>query len=370
MLGDEVSFYSGLTYHPQDVKENGCFVVRSSNIKNSSIVPADNVYVSENIVNSEKVKKDDIIVVVRNGSRNLIGKHAMVNVDMSDTVIGAFMTGIRSSQNKYINALLDSDNFDREIHKNLGATINQITTGEFKKMKFHFTNNSDESHQIGILFSKLDNLIALYQRKLDLLKQLKKGLLQKMFANKDYKNPDLRFKEFKDNWEKLELGKLLSYEQPNPYIVSSNNYDSKFTVPVLTAGKSFILGFTNEENGIKKADRNNPVIIFDDFTTSSHYVDFPFKVKSSALKILSRKNESINTKFVYEVLSRIKYIPQSHERHWISQFSKFNVMITNSSEQYRISYLLTRSDDLINSCQKQINTLTTLKKYLLQQMFI
>lgn len=91
------------------------------------------------------------------------------------------------------------------------------------------------------------------------------------------------------------MGEVLSYEQPGPYIVNSDNYDNKFNVPVLTAGKSFILGFTNEVKGIKKASESDPVIIFDDFTTGSHYVDFPFKVKSSALKILSKTNEKIDT---------------------------------------------------------------------------
>lgn len=145
----------------------------------------------------------------------------------------------------------------------------------------------------------------------------------------------------------------MSYEQPGPYIVNSDNYDNKFNVPVLTAGKSFILGFTNEVKGIKKASESDPVIIFDDFTTGSHYVDFPFKVKSSALKILSKTNEKIDTKFIYEVLSKINYVPQSHERHWISQFSKFNVMIPTSQEQEKVGNFLKQLDHLIALHQRK-----------------
>ena len=93
-----------------------------------------------------------------------------------------------------------------------------------------------------------------------------------------------------DKWTEYELGELLSYEQPTPYIVESTDYDDKYDIPVLTAGKSFLLGYTNEEHGIY--DRL-PVIIFDDFTTASQYVNFKFKVKSSAMKILQPNTELV-----------------------------------------------------------------------------
>lgn len=80
------------------------------------------------------------------------------------------------------------------------------------------------------------------------------------------------------SWEQRKLGEILKYEQPGPYIVESTDYDDRYDTPVLTAGQSFILGYTDETNGIKNASSEEPVIIFDDFTTSSHYVDFPFKV--------------------------------------------------------------------------------------------
>lgn len=105
-----------------------------------------------------------MIVVVRNGSRSLIGKHALVKRNMKRTVIGAFMTGIRSENPNFINALLDTRQFNSEINKNLGATINQITTGSFKKMKFMVAYNTDEQEKIGAFFKQLDSLIALHQR--------------------------------------------------------------------------------------------------------------------------------------------------------------------------------------------------------------
>lgn len=181
-LGEVVEFFSGLTYSPDNVIEGGgTFVLRSSNVKNGEIVDADNVYVKSDIVNSDNVQVGDIIVVVRNGSRALIGKHAQIKKQMNDTVIGAFMTGVRSETPNFTNAILDTQQFSIEINKNLGATINQITIGAFKEMMFYIPIENSEREQIGAFFNRLDNLITLHQRKLEHLQQQKKGLLQQMF---------------------------------------------------------------------------------------------------------------------------------------------------------------------------------------------
>lgn len=178
---EEVEFYNGLTYSPNDVSDNGTFVLRSSNVKNGEIVDADNVYVNSEVVNSSNVKEGDIIVVVRNGSRSLIGKHAQIKKKMDKTVIGAFMTGIRSNQSSFINALMDTQQFSGEIEKNLGATINQITNGMFREMRFMFPD-IQEQNQIGKFFIDLDNLIILQQRKLEKLQNIKKAYLNEMFV--------------------------------------------------------------------------------------------------------------------------------------------------------------------------------------------
>lgn len=180
-LGDMVEFFSGLTYSPDNViKQPGTLVLRSSNVQNGEIVNADNVYVDNEVVNSDNVQVGDIAVVVRNGSRSLIGKHAAIKYPMKDTVIGAFMTGVRSDTPSFTNALLDTQQFETEIAKNLGATINQITTGNFKKMIFNFPE-IDERVRIGDFFNQLDNTIALHQHKLEKLKNIKQAYLNEMF---------------------------------------------------------------------------------------------------------------------------------------------------------------------------------------------
>ncbi|EDS74752.1 restriction endonuclease subunit S [Thomasclavelia spiroformis DSM 1552] len=184
------------------------------------------------------------------------------------------------------------------------------------------------------------------------------------------KKPKIRFKGFNDDWEQRKLGEIFKYEQPQAYIVESTDYDEKNNIPVLTAGQSFILGYTNEQFGIKEASGRNPVIIFDDFTTSSHYVDFPFKVKSSAIKLLSLNNPNDNMHCAYNVLQCIGYLPVSHERHWISIFSKFDVLLPKSiDEQEQIGQYLANLDNLITLHQRKCDEIKKLKKYMLQNMF-
>lgn len=180
-LPEFVEFFNGLTYTPDDVRESGTLVLRSSNVKNGEIVDADNVYVESEKVTSENVKVGDIVVVVRNGSRALIGKHAEIKENMPNTVIGAFMSGIRSKHSSFVNALLDTSQFEKEIEKNMGATINQITGYMFSKMEFMIPSSA-EQERIGNYFKSLDHLITLHQRKCDELQSIRKFMLQNMFV--------------------------------------------------------------------------------------------------------------------------------------------------------------------------------------------
>ena len=206
-LPEFVSFFNGLTYTPDDVQETGTLVLRSSNVKNGEIVDADNVYVSDEVVTSENVKEGDIIVVVRNGSRALIGKHAQIKASMPNTVIGAFMSGIRSEHSSFVNALLDISAFENEIAKSMGATINQITGYMFSKMEFMIPSG-EEQDKIGAYFKQLDHLITLHQRKCEETKKLKKYMLQKMFPRNGQVVPEIRFSGFTDDWEQRKLGEL------------------------------------------------------------------------------------------------------------------------------------------------------------------
>lgn len=153
------------------------------------------------------------------------------------------------------------------------------------------------------------------------------------------------------NWEKVKLGDVCIYEQPTKYIVKSVDYNNEYKVPVLTAGQSFILGYTNENFGIFN---KLPVIIFDDFTTTSKYVDFEFKVKSSAIKILSVKQEIANIKFVFYLMQNIKFSNTQHKRYWISEYSNINIPLPSIEEQNQIIIEIKEEEQMINSCKQLI----------------
>ena len=120
------------------------------------------------------------------------------------------------------------------------------------------------------------------------------------------------------------LEELLKYEQPTAYIVSSTDYSDAYQTPVLTAGKSFILGYTNESEGVFD---KLPVIIFDDFTTATQYVNFKFKVKSSAMKILHINTDLVTPKYIFYRMQIIQFDHSTHKRYWIQQYSKIKISV-------------------------------------------
>ena len=151
--------------------------------------------------------------------------------------------------------------------------------------------------------------------------------------NPNYIPTDNRhYENIPEGWAICTFEDVLEYEQPQKYIVSSTDYSDKYKVPVLTAGKSFIIGKTNEEFGVCN---NLPVIIFDDFTTDSKYVDFPFKVKSSAMKILHPK-VGISPRYIAYLMSVTRLVGDTHKRYWISEYSKIPIMLPPAREQERI----------------------------------
>lgn len=146
-------------------------------------------------------------------------------------------------------------------------------------------------------------------------------------------------------WVVTNFETLLSYEQPTNYIVKDTNYKNEYKTPVLTAGKSFILGYTNEKDNIFS---ELPVIIFDDFTTESKFVNFHFKVKSSAMKILHINTDFVLPKFVYYLMQATEIDHENHQRYWISTYSQEIVGLPPISEQKRILSTLEYYFDLLD----------------------
>lgn len=239
-----------------------------------------------------------------------------------------------------------------------------ISTEDFFDSDLNIPNSIEEQVKIGNFIKQLDKFITLHQRKLEHLNLKKKALLQKLFPKNGECYPELRFPGFTDAWEQRKFGELFEYERPDAYIVKSDNYNNDFNMPVLTANKAFILGYTNEENSY-----NKPSIIFDDFTLDRKYVDFPYMLKSSAIKILTSKNQH-NLRFLFERLNSTRFEVLGHARHYISVVQNTTTLCPSVDEEVCISNLLTKFDEIITLHQRKLDHLQLQKKALLQQMFV
>ena len=163
----------------------------------------------------------------------------------------------------------------------------------------------------------------------------------------------------------MKIENFISYEQPTNYIVHSDQYTKDGQIPVLTAGQSFVLGYTDEEDGIYTGE---PVVIFDDFTTSVQYVDFPFKVKSSAMKILKNK-QNANIKFCYYLLSWLQKMPPNHKRQWISTTSQIDVNLPPIEWQKKIVQKIESVSNIIKYRKEELKKLDELVSARFVEMF-
>ena len=158
-----------------------------------------------------------------------------------------------------------------------------------------------------------------------------------------------------DGVEYKEIGDVLNYEQPTKYLVSSKDYSDDYATPVLTAGKTFILGYTSETDGIYPASRMNPVIIFDDFTTDFKWVDFPFKAKSSGMKMLTAADENLATiRYAYYAMQMISFSPLDHKRHWIGEYSHFEIPVPPIEVQREIVRILDTFTALTDTLSEEL----------------
>ena len=391
-LFDFTYFYNGLTYTPDDVRENGTLVLRSSNVKHSEIVLNDNVYVDPIKVNSEYVKKGDIIIVVRNGSRALIGKHAVIKDEMPNTVIGAFMSGIRSQYSFFVNSLLDTSQFKEEILRNLGATINQITGYMFSKMGFMIPS-CYEQKIIGDYFSKLDNLITLHQRKCENLKKLKKFMLQKMFPQNGENVPKIRFYNFTDTWEQRKLDEVITrigtgLNPRDNFTLNSGGENYYVTI------KNFVHGHLSlddncdkvDDEALKRIQERSDLCVNDILFTSIGRIGDCYLIKKQPTNW--NINESVFTlrpnltlvepEYIYHTIHSDAVLNQiingitgsTFKSIKIADLKKVNIPVPSKAEQKQIAAFISIIDHLITLHQSKCDNLKELKKYMLQNMFI
>lgn len=233
------------------------------------------------------------------------------------------------------------------------TTIIRIYNDDLRNLKLSYPQ-IEEQKKISRLLSLLDERIATQNKIIDKLQSLIKGIRNDVFGK-------LR----KNIGFNAVVGDILDYEQPQPYIVENTEYTAE-GIPVLTANKAFVLGYTSETNGIyDKGD----CIIFDDFTLDCKYVDFPFKVKSSAIKILTAKNKEL-LRYTFEFLKYLDLSTEEHKRHYIAETQNQGIILPSEQMVKTIAHIFSTLSLRMETAVKQRNVFEKQKQYLLRQMFI
>ena len=344
----------------------GVKAFRSANVREGFINDSDWVYFSHegHAINKKSHLKTGDVLIVRTGypgtacvvTPEFEGSNAIDIViarpDM-DKIIPEYLCAYTNSHIGK-SQVLDLQGGMAQKHLNVGA---------YQVLKINLPPLREQKKIAQILLT-WDNAISVTEKLLTNSQQQKKALMQQLLTGKK-SLLDERGVRYGGEWHRAELGAVLDYMQPTPYLVDSTDYNDSYSIPVLTAGKSFILGYTNEEHGIYHAPL--PAIIFDDFTTDSKFVDFEFKAKSSAMKILTAK-KGVSAKYIFEAMQMLKFKIGGHQRHWISIYSNLVIPIPDAKEQQKIAAVLSAADAEISTLEKKLACLRDEKKALMQQL--
>jgi type I restriction enzyme S subunit len=322
----------------------------SSTYNNSSIVSPDGI-LSENYV----VNEGDILLA-RTGAST--GKSYLYRKSDGKLYYAGFLIRANVAEHNpyFVFSQLHTHRYWRWVSI-MSARSGQPGINSLEYASFPiFTTTLKEENKISSLLSLIDKRIATQNKIIEDLKKLKSAIRKMIFTS--LKN---------EHTENCEINQLLAYEQPSEYIVTNDEYSADTTLtPVLTANKGFVLGYTNENFGIYK---KGECIIFDDFTMDAKYVSFPFKVKSSAIKILTAK-PNVNLRFMFEYLSYLELKSEEHKRHYISEIASLIIELPSKEKQSRIAYLMTSLDNKLVLEENTMARYMDEKQYILSQMFI
>ena len=331
--------------------ENGYFYITNEFLKANSKTK----YYIKNPSKSVLCSKEDILMT-RTGNTGIV---------VSD-VEGVFHNNFfkidydkKLLHKDYFVYYLKNDRMQYDILVKAGnSTIPDLNHSDFYTLQIAIPP-LEEQEKIAEILLSCDKAIHLTTQIITQLKQRNQGLAQQLLTG------EKRVKGFENSvWKEVKLGELLDYEQPTNYLVKNTDYSNEYKIPVLTAGKTFILGYTNEKEGICT---NIPLILFDDFTTDSRYIDFPFKVKSSAVKLLKTK-KNVNLRFIFEAMKLIKYAIGGHERHWISKYAFLTIFVPSFKEQNAIAQILDTAHQELKLYEQKLQLLQAQKKTLMQKL--
>ena len=360
-LTDFMSFKNGMN---PDAKRfgRGTKFISVMDILNNQFICYDNIRASVEVVDGDietyGVNYGDILFQRSSETLEDVGQ-ANVYLDSKPAVFGGFVIRGKSKSNYYpmffFYFLASPTARKKIIVKGAGAQHFNIGQDGLSKVCLNIPS-IQEQEKIAKLFECIDTRIATQNKIIEDLKKLKSAIRKKMFSL------------LKDEYtESFEINQLLDYEQPTAYIVANDEYSTDTSLtPVLTANKGFILGYTDEKFGIYQ---KGECIIFDDFTMDAKYVSFPFKVKSSAIKILTAK-PNVNLRFMFEYLSYWELKSEGHKRHYISEIASLVIELPSKERQSIIASLMTSLNSKLDIEAKTKIRYEEQKRYLLSQMFI
>ena len=245
-----------------------------------------------------------------------------------------------------------------QIREHLGATINQITNRSLGSFHIPYPQLKERDIIVEAL-SDVDGLLAALEALIAKKRAIKQATMQQLLTGKK------RLPGFSGEWEKKRLGDLLYYERPDRYIVQCTEYNDYGNLPVLTANKSFVLGYTDEDFGICM---DIPVIVFDDFTTDCKYATSPFKVKSSAIKLLRTRQNRADLRYVFERMQLIRFPLGDHKRYYISDYQNIELPVPDFDEQQALSAVLSDMDAEIAALEQRRNKTRAVKQGMMQQL--
>lgn len=357
-LGDIGECLIGLTYKPSDVSYSGMLVLRSSNIQNDQLAFEDNVYVNVDVPERIKVKKGDILICVRNGSRNLIGKCALLDSRVEGQTFGAFMSVFRTPHYNYIYHQFQSNIIQRQINENIGATINQITNKNLNSFRIAFPNKAEERSIISTVLSDIDALIEKLERLIEKKKNIKQGAMQALLTGKQ------RLPGFSDEWETKKLGEMADIKK-GQLITDSTRIDG--SIPVIAGGKTAAY-FHN------KANRFGKTITVSGSGASAGYVAFHANpiFASDCSTIEESTNYSIE--FIYSFLQlmqeRIYKMQTGGAQPHIhpNDLNPIPISVPKPDEQSAIATIFSDMDTEIEKLESQLTKYQNLKQGMMQTL--
>jgi type I restriction enzyme S subunit len=310
------------------------------------------------------LKNGDLIIADASEDYEGVGEALEVyNVDDKKVLAGLHTFALRDKNNKTAHGYRAYLFKNAEVKKRLktiatGSKVYGISKGNLEKFKITLPP-LPEQQKIAKILATWDKAFALQQKLIVEKKQYKKAVMKKLLTG------EVRFKGFTEKWKELRLKDVLKYERPDQFIVNSDVYSNNHKTPVLTANKGFVLGYTDETKGIYT---DLPIILFDDFTTDNKFVEFPFKIKSSAIKILKTSNEGFDLKFIYERMQIFSFPKEEHKRYYISEYQYLKFNCPELNEQNKISNYSIDLDKEINALEKQLFAMQEQKQGLMQQL--